>query len=186
AKRRWAYHSYCAVQWRAVSRIASSLSRGGIEVLNRTYSPSFCAASASSGLRSSALNGPRMPLRGPAMILSATSFCSGVMVSGDSGLKRWVSIWATPGAVDLRLSAFAAGIARREPDGGGERKDRERAGAERQEGECAVAGEIPGEAAENRHDHRAAIGEREHGGGDAVHVLGRAQERRQRQHQHEG
>ena len=37
----------------------------GSDESKRTYSPSFCARSASMGLRNSALNGPRTPPRGP-------------------------------------------------------------------------------------------------------------------------
>ncbi len=71
--------------------IASSFSRGSIELLKRTNSPTFCTRSAISGLRSSALNGPRCQLpRGPEAMPCATRFWSGVIVASDSGAKRSV------------------------------------------------------------------------------------------------
>src|SRR4051794_17077512 len=102
----WACHSYCALQYRAVMRIASSLIGAGSELPKRMYSPSFCARSASSGLRSSALNGPRSPPRGPAAIASATRRCSGVISSAESVLKRGGSaVCATHGAT-IRLKTI--------------------------------------------------------------------------------
>src|SRR6266852_749612 len=69
--------------------IASSLSRGGIEVPNRTNAPTRWTRSHSSGLRRSALNGPRRPApRGPDWMASATRFCSVVMVSAVSVVNR--------------------------------------------------------------------------------------------------
>src|ERR1700733_3464553 len=69
--------------------IAISFSRAGIALEYRTWAPTRCTRSHRSGLRSSALNGPRSPApRGPAWMASATVFCSGVMVSGVSSLKR--------------------------------------------------------------------------------------------------
>ncbi len=61
----WAQNSYCAPQKRPVIRMAISLSAAGIVDWKRMYSPIFCTRSATSGLRSSALKGPRAPLRGP-------------------------------------------------------------------------------------------------------------------------
>ena len=52
-------------------------------------------------------------------------------------------------------------------------------------GASVPAGEVPQHAADDRHDHRAGIADGEHAGGDAVDVLGRADQRRQRQHQHQ-
>src|SRR5260370_42169796 len=65
--------------------IASSFSRGGMEVPNRTKAPPRWTRSHSSGLRRSTLKGPRRPApRGPVWIASATRFWSAVMVSGVS------------------------------------------------------------------------------------------------------
>src|SRR2546421_6760646 len=65
--------------------IASSFSRGGIEVPNRTKAPTRWTRSHSSGLRNSTLKGPRSPApRGPDWIASATRFWSALMVSGVS------------------------------------------------------------------------------------------------------
>src|SRR5262247_759339 len=65
--------------------IAISFSRGGIELPNRTKAPTRWTRSHSSGLRSSALKGPRRPVpRGPDWIASATRFWSAVIVSGVS------------------------------------------------------------------------------------------------------
>src|SRR6185503_13570737 len=65
--------------------IAISFSCGGIEDPNRTKAPTRWTRSQSSGLRSSALNGPRRPApRGPDWIASATRFWSAVIVSGVS------------------------------------------------------------------------------------------------------
>src|SRR5204863_10157917 len=65
--------------------IASSFSRGGIELPNRTKAPTRWTRSQSSGLRRSALKGPRRPApRGPDWIASATRFWSAVIVSGVS------------------------------------------------------------------------------------------------------
>ena len=58
------------------------------EVLKRIYSPTFCSRSASSGLRSHALNGPRRPPRGPAMMSSATLRCAGDILSSGIGAMR--------------------------------------------------------------------------------------------------
>src|SRR5712691_3470347 len=69
--------------------IASSLTRAGIEVPNRTKAPTRWTRSHRSGLRRSALNGPRSPApRGPDWMASATRFCSGVMVSAVSVVNR--------------------------------------------------------------------------------------------------
>ena len=62
---RCAKNSYFEPQKRALIRMAISLRRAGSTLLKRAYSPTFCTRSASSGLRSSALNGPRAPPRGP-------------------------------------------------------------------------------------------------------------------------
>src|SRR5262245_50485395 len=65
--------------------IAISFSRGGMELPNRTKAPTRWTRSQSSGLRSSALKGPRRPApRGPDWIASATRFWSAVIVSGVS------------------------------------------------------------------------------------------------------
>src|SRR6266705_1651269 len=65
--------------------IAISFSRGGIELPNRTKAPTRWTRSQSSGLRRSALKGPRRPEpRGPDWIASATRFWSAVIVSGVS------------------------------------------------------------------------------------------------------
>ena len=53
--------------------------------------------------------------------------------------------------------------------------------ADRNERRQLPAGEVPQHAADDRHDHRAGIADGEHAGGDAVDVLGRADQRRQRQ-----
>src|SRR6266851_8103663 len=69
--------------------IASSLSRGGIEVPNRTNAPTRWTRSHSSGLHRSALNGPRRPApRGPDWMASATRFCSAVIVSAVNVVNR--------------------------------------------------------------------------------------------------
>src|SRR6266852_360356 len=69
--------------------IASSLSRGGIELPNRTNAPTRWTRSHSSGLRRSALNGPRRPApRGPDWMASATRFCSVVMASAVNVVNR--------------------------------------------------------------------------------------------------
>src|SRR2546428_7860003 len=65
--------------------IAISFSRWGTEVPNRTKAPRRWTRSQSSGLRRSALKGPRRPApRGPDWIASATRFWSAVIVSGVS------------------------------------------------------------------------------------------------------
>src|SRR5882724_7235984 len=85
ASRRCAWNSYCAVHLRPAMMIAISFSRCGIEVPNRTKAPRRWTRSQSSGLRRSALNGPRRPApRGPDWIASATRFWSAVIVSGVS------------------------------------------------------------------------------------------------------
>src|ERR1700748_3585871 len=77
--------------------IAISLSRLSSEELKRTYSPTFCRRSASSGLRSQALNGPLIPLRGPAMMASAIVRGGGVILSsGISGKRSPVKAQAEP------------------------------------------------------------------------------------------
>src|ERR1700730_12600796 len=83
-----AYHSYCEPQYCAVMMIAISLRRLSSEVLKRTYSPTFCRRSASSGLRSQALNGPLILPRGPDMIASATVRWAGVILSSGISAKR--------------------------------------------------------------------------------------------------
>src|ERR1700754_2750137 len=86
--------------------IAISLSRLSSEELKRTYSPTFCRRSASSGLRSQALNGPLMPLRGPDMMASATVCCCGVILSsGISGNRSPVRARAEP--ANTRQTAVA-------------------------------------------------------------------------------
>src|SRR5580704_18297810 len=60
--------------------------------------------SASSGLRSSAGNGPRTPPRGPLAIACATRFCSAVIASGDKGRNRGAFMIALPIAVYEVLS----------------------------------------------------------------------------------
>src|SRR5205809_4139249 len=72
-------------------RIANSFRRGGSELLKRMYSPIRCARSVSCGLRSSALNGPRTPPRGPPAISSYTLRCASFSSPTDSGLKRGAS-----------------------------------------------------------------------------------------------
>src|SRR5437899_1070995 len=89
ARRRCAWNSYWAVHLRPAMMIASSLSRGGIELPNRTNAPTRWTRSHSSGLRRSALNGPRRPApRGPDWMASATRFCSVVIVSAVSVVNR--------------------------------------------------------------------------------------------------
>src|ERR1700704_4668612 len=83
-----AYHSYCEPQACAVMMIAISLTRLSSEVLNLRYSPTFCRRSASSGLRSQALNGPRRPPLGPDMMSSATLRCAGDILSSGIGAMR--------------------------------------------------------------------------------------------------
>src|SRR6188508_2357221 len=90
------------------------------------YSPTFCTRSPRSGLRSSALNGPRNPCRGPLWIESATRFWSGVMLAAVSGLNRGAVIFVSPvsgnagnqPAVDddLRSGYIARLIGREEQD----------------------------------------------------------------------
>src|SRR5439155_8455179 len=60
----------------------------GSELLKRMYSPIRCTRSVSCGLRSSALNGPRTPPRGPPAISSYTLRCASLSSPTDSGLKR--------------------------------------------------------------------------------------------------
>src|SRR2546427_172908 len=89
ARRRCAWNSYCAVHLRPAMMIASSLSRGGIEVPKRTNAPTRWTRSHSYGLRRSALNGPRRPApRGPDWMASATRFCSAVIVSVANVVNR--------------------------------------------------------------------------------------------------
>src|SRR5438552_9747648 len=89
ARRRCAWNSYWAVHLRPAMMIASSLSRGEIELPNRTNAPTRWTRSHSSGLRKSALNGPRRPApRGPDWMASATRFCSVVIVSAVSVVNR--------------------------------------------------------------------------------------------------
>src|SRR5262245_36132724 len=88
ARRLCAQNSYCAVQARPAIRMAISLSAGGITLLKRTYSPTLCTRSAASGLRRSALNGPRAPLRGPETMPLYASRCCGVISASVSSLKR--------------------------------------------------------------------------------------------------
>src|SRR5947199_58802 len=87
--------------------IAISLTRLSSEVLKRRYSPTFCRRSASSGLRSQALNGPRRPPRGPDMMSSATLRCAeDISVASLAPAGRLVTCGATTGydaKVDLRF-----------------------------------------------------------------------------------
>src|SRR5712691_789006 len=102
--RRWcAYHSYCAVQWRAVTRIASSFRRAGSELRNRICSPNCRSRSASAGLRRYTLNGlPMVPApgttaalpvaaTGPDMTAFAYARCAGVISLNGVSLKRRMS-----------------------------------------------------------------------------------------------
>src|SRR3954469_17494595 len=101
-----AYHSYCEPHACAVIRIAISLMRLSSEVLKRIYSPTFCSRSASSGLRSHALNGPRRPPRGPDMMSSATLRCAGDILSSAIGAKRSaVSASAEPASASVMRDA---------------------------------------------------------------------------------
>src|SRR5262245_4738002 len=82
--------------------IAISFSRAGIEVPNRTKAPRRWTRSQSSGLRSSALKGPRRPApRGPDWIASATRFWSAVIVSGVSVVNLDSLIAFLPDGFDL-------------------------------------------------------------------------------------
>src|SRR5262249_10314989 len=85
---RCAQNSNCALQNRPVIRIAISLSAAGIDVWNRTYSPTLCTRSATSGLRSNALKGPAAPLRGPDTIPRYTSRWRAVIVVAVRRGKR--------------------------------------------------------------------------------------------------
>src|SRR6266705_2727955 len=102
--RRWcAYHSYCAVQWRAVTRIANSFRRAGSELRNRICSPHCRSRSASAGLRRYTLNGlPMVPApgttaalpvaaTGPDMTAFAYARCAGVISLNGVSLKRRMS-----------------------------------------------------------------------------------------------
>ena len=84
-----ACHSYRADQKRAVIRIANSLRAAGREFSKRMLSPRRRTRSVNVGLRKSALNGPRMPPRGPLINSSAIDFCSGVISSRGIGAKRF-------------------------------------------------------------------------------------------------
>ena len=57
ASRLCAPHSWCDVQWRPQTRMASSVSCGSSVVSKRSSSPSLCARRASSGLRNQAIIG---------------------------------------------------------------------------------------------------------------------------------
>src|SRR5450432_2259546 len=93
----WAYHSYCEPQACAVMMIAISLTRLSSEVLNRTYSPTFCRRSANSGLRNQALKGPLIPFLGPAMMASAMVRWAGdILSSGISAMRSPLSATAEP------------------------------------------------------------------------------------------
>src|ERR1700712_2167927 len=107
----WAYHSYCEPQTCAVMMIAISLRRLSSEVLNRMYSPTFCRRSASSGLRSQALNGPPIPFRGPDMMASATvRWAVDILSSEISAMRSPVKAAAEPAnsrqMADARRIAF--------------------------------------------------------------------------------
>src|SRR5438046_160442 len=81
ARRRCAWNSYWAVHLRPAMMIASSLSRGEIELPNRTNAPTRWTRSHSSGLRKSALNGPRRPApRGPDWMAPAPRLCCVALV----------------------------------------------------------------------------------------------------------
>ena len=56
---------------------------------------------------------------------------------------------------------------------------------DRRKGRTGNSGGVPKEAADHRHDHRATITDGEHRRGDAMHIVRRAQQRRQRQDQNE-
>src|SRR5262249_52811813 len=76
--------------------------RGGIEVPNRTKAPRRWTRSQSSGLRRSALKGPRRPApRGPDWIASDTRFWSAVIVSDVSVVNRDSLIAFLPDGFDL-------------------------------------------------------------------------------------
>src|ERR1700716_2154514 len=97
AKGAWAHHSYCEPQACAVMMIAISLTRLSSEVLKRMYSPTFCRRSASTGLRSQALNGPLMPFLGPDMMASATvRWADDILSSGISAMRSPVRATAEP------------------------------------------------------------------------------------------
>src|SRR5882724_4750330 len=92
-----AYHSYCEPQACAVMRIAISLTRLSSEVLNLTYSPTFCRRSASSGLRSHALKGPLNAFLGPHMMASATlRWAAEILSRGISAMRSPVNAKAEP------------------------------------------------------------------------------------------
>src|SRR5437879_13345063 len=87
--------------------IAISFSRGGIELPNRTKAPTRWTRSQSSGLRRSALKGPRSPApRGPDWIASATRFWSAVIVSGVSVVNLGALIAFLPESLSVDLHGF--------------------------------------------------------------------------------
>ena len=88
ASGRCAYHSYFEPQKRALMMMASSLSRAGSEEANRRCAPTRWTVSASSGLRSRTLKGPRAPPRGPLTIPSYARFCASVIWSRVNSGKR--------------------------------------------------------------------------------------------------
>src|SRR5262245_10379031 len=91
--------------------IAISFSRGGMEVPNRTKAPRRWTRSQRSGLRSSALKGPRRPApRGPDWIASATRFWSALIVSGVSVVNLDSLIAFLPDGFDLDSRAAPDGF----------------------------------------------------------------------------
>src|SRR6266850_976591 len=86
-------------------RIANSFRRGGSELLKRMYSPIFCERSASSGLRSNALNGPRTPPRGPPAISWYTLRCASSSSPADSCLNRGASCASVPSETSAAANA---------------------------------------------------------------------------------
>src|SRR5262249_34190128 len=82
----WPIHSVCELHCRAVIRIANSLSRAGMELLKRRYSPTRCVRSISSGLRNSTAFGPygfSLPRGPPASSRAALSCASVISLSGS-------------------------------------------------------------------------------------------------------
>ena len=75
------------------------------EVLKRTYSPTFCSRSASTGLRSQVLNGPLIRPLGPFMMASAMVRCAGVIFSSViSGMRSPVRANAEPANKTLMVA----------------------------------------------------------------------------------
>src|SRR5215510_4961784 len=101
--------------------IAISFSRAGMELPNRTKAPTRWTRSQSSGLRSSALKGPRRPApRGPDWIAAATRAWSAVIVSGVSVVNLGSLITFLPDGFDVRRQSTRETDASRslaQPDG---------------------------------------------------------------------